>query len=240
MFRLKSMSDSKLCRRERSPYQIYIYIALCMQSVWVWRMSGLTRDGTVERISRNQIIRYEWGQRKFPVLLQLTTSRMGSHSYYCSACYVTMDNTNQVYAPHNNTFLGAWCKSPNKRILSYKDALHRTQCESIETTVRTRRLLWAGALLRMGDHRLPKRVMSGELENAGKRGPGGKEKEWTDCVADDLRLFGVTGDWRTAALDPGAWYNTVQEGGCRCVGEGRRKCVQSTAEEERSGRGGQG
>ena len=81
------------------------------------------------------------------------------------------------------------------------------QCESIETTVRTRRLLWAGALLRMGDHRLPKRVMSGELENAGKRGPGGKEKEWTDCVADDLRLFGVTGDWRTAALDPGAWYN---------------------------------
>ena len=33
--------------------------------------------------------------------------------------------------------------------------------------------------------------------------------------ADDLRLFGVTGDWKTAALDPGAWYNTVQEGGCR-------------------------
>ena len=67
----------------------------------------------------------------------------------------------------------------------------------------------------MGDHRLPKRVISGELENAGKRGPGGKEKEWTDCVADDLRLFGVTGDWRTAALDPGAWYNIVHEGGCR-------------------------
>ena len=58
-------------------------------------------------------------------------------------------------------------------------------------------------------------TLSGELENAGKRGPGGKEKEWTDCVADDLRLFGVTGDWKTAALDPGAWYNTVQEGGCR-------------------------
>ena len=44
-------------------------------------------------------------------------------------------------------------------------------------TVRKRRLLWAGALLRMGDHRFPKRVMSGELENAAKRGPGGKEKE---------------------------------------------------------------
>ena len=67
----------------------------------------------------------------------------------------------------------------------------------------------------MGDHRLPKRIMSGGLENAGKSGPGEKEKEWTACVANDLRLFGVTGDWRTAALDPGAWYNTVQEAGFR-------------------------
>ena len=62
----------------------------------------------------------------------------------------------------------------------------------------------------MGDQRLRKRVItSGELENAGKRGPGGKEKEWADCVADDRRLFGVTGDWTIAALDRGAWYNTV-------------------------------
>ena len=36
--------------------------------------------------------------------------------------------------------LGAWCKSPNKRILSYKNALQRTQRESIEINVRTRRL----------------------------------------------------------------------------------------------------
>ena len=111
--------------------------------------------------------------------------------------------------------LGVRCKSPNKRILSYKDTLQRTECESIETTVRTRRLLWAGALLRIGDNRLPKRVMSGELESAGKRGPGGEEKEWTDCVADDLRLFGITRDWSTAALDPGVWYSAVHEGGCR-------------------------
>ena len=34
----------------------------------------------------------------------------------------------------------------------------------------------------MGDHRLPKRVMSGELENAGKRGPGGKGE-----IVDGLR-----------------------------------------------------
>ena len=95
----------------------------------------------------------------------------------------------------------------------------------------------------MGDHRLPKRVMSGELENAKKRRPGGKEKEWTECVADDLRLFGITGDWSTTALDPGAWYSTVHEGGCRFMAAWVREeeCVQSTrVEEERSGRGRQG
>ena len=66
--------------------------------------------------------------------------------------------------------LGAWCKSPDKRILYYEDAFQQTECLSIETTARTRRLLRSGALLRMGDHRSPKRVMSGELENTGKRG----------------------------------------------------------------------
>ena len=77
--------------------------------------------------------------------------------------------------------------------------------------------MWSGALFRMDDRRLPKRVMSGELENSGKRGPGRGEKEWTDCVAKDRRLFGIiTGDRSTAALiDPVFWYSTVREGGCR-------------------------
>ena len=55
----------------------------------------------------------------------------------------------------------AWCKSPNNRILSYKDAFQRTGCESIEAIERTRRMFWSGALLRMGNRRLPKRVGSG-------------------------------------------------------------------------------
>ena len=48
--------------------------------------------------------------------------------------------------------------------------------ESIEATVRTRRLLWSEALLSMDNHRLPNKVISGELENAGQRGPGRKKK----------------------------------------------------------------
>ena len=94
----------------------------------------------------------------------------------------------------------------------------------------------------MGDHRLPKRVMSGELENAGKRGPGGKEEKWTDCVAEERRIFGIAGDWSTAALDPGVWCSTVRKGSCMfmaaCVKE-EEKASEHPAEEERSGRGGQ-
>ena len=55
----------------------------------------------------------------------------------------------------------------------------------------------------MGDHRLPERVMSGELENAGKRRPGEKQKLWPDCAAEHRRVFGFTADWSTTSLDPG-------------------------------------
>ena len=64
----------------------------------------------------------------------------------------------------------------------------------------------------MGDHRLPERVKSGELENAGKRRPRGKQKERTDCGAEDRWVFRITADWSTAFLDPGVWYSTVCEG----------------------------
>ncbi|CAN0306063.1 unnamed protein product, partial [Ascophyllum nodosum] len=53
--------------------------------------------------------------------------------------------------------------------------------------LRTRRLLWAGTLLRISGGRLPKRIFFGNLEGAvRRRGRGGKEKEWTDCVQSDI------------------------------------------------------
>ena len=48
--------------------------------------------------------------------------------------------------------------------------------------LRTRRLLWAGALIRMSGGRLLKRIVFENLEGALRRRRGGEEKEWTDCV----------------------------------------------------------
>ena len=36
----------------------------------------------------------------------------------------------------------------------------------------------------------------GNLEGVVRRGRGGKEKEWTDCVQSDIRAFGLAGDWK--------------------------------------------
>ena len=73
----------------------------------------------------------------------------------------------------------------------------------------------------MGIHRSPKRVLSGEPENAGRREPEEKAKEWTECLAEDRQVFGITGNWNTPTLYPGIWYNNIVcEGGGRFMARG--------------------
>ena len=124
--------------------------------------------------------------------------------------------------------IGAQRKRPEHRMTSYNCALEITGCESIETTLRTRRLfLWAGTLLRMSGGRLPKRIVFGNLEGAVRRGRGGKEKEWTDCVQSDIRAFGIAGDWKATALNAEVWVETVTEGGRRFMAAWRKEEVDA-------------
>ena len=60
--------------------------------------------------------------------------------------------------------------------LSYANALVKADSESIETTVRRRRMLFAGFVARMGEERLPRRVMFGEMVG-GKGYFFGQEKD---------------------------------------------------------------
>ena len=46
----------------------------------------------------------------------------------------------------------------------------------------------------MSCRRLPKRIVSGNLEGAVRRGQGVKEKEWADCVQSDIWAFVIVGD----------------------------------------------
>ena len=46
----------------------------------------------------------------------------------------------------------------------------------------------------MSGGRLPKRIMFENLDDVVRRGWGGKEKEWTDCVQINVRAFDIVGD----------------------------------------------
>ena len=59
--------------------------------------------------------------------------------------------------------------------------------------------------------------MFGGMEGPGQRSAGEKENEWTDCVTKDVRAFAIGGDWKAAALERGAWDDTVIEGGRRVM-----------------------
>ena len=72
--------------------------------------------------------------------------------------------------------IGVQCMRPDHRMTSYSRTLKITRCESMETTLRTRRRLWAGTLIRISGGRLLKRIMFGNLEDAVRRGRGGKKK----------------------------------------------------------------
>ena len=79
----------------------------------------------------------------------------------------------------------------------------KTGSESIEATLRRRRILFAGSVARTEDTRLPKCAMFGEL--VGSVGcVRGQERERMDCFLNDLRAFGINTDqWTTAAQDEG-------------------------------------
>ena len=123
--------------------------------------------------------------------------------------------------------IGAQRKRPDHRMTSYSRALEITRCESTETTLKTRRLLWAGTLLRMSGGRLSKQIVFGNLKGAVRRGRGGKQEELTDCVQSDIRAFGIAGDRNTTALRAEVWVQTAAEGGRRFMAAWRKKEVDA-------------
>ena len=79
----------------------------------------------------------------------------------------------------------------------------------------------------MSGGRLPKRIVFGNLEGAVRRGRGGKEKKWTDCVQSDIRAFGIAGDWKATALKAELWGETVTEGGRRFMAVWRKEEIDA-------------
>ena len=101
------------------------------------------------------------------------------------------------------------------RPISYLDTLIKTGSESIEATLRRRRILFAGFVARMEDTSLPKCVMFGELVGgAGCVWAPRKKSGWgVSWTTTSLRIFGINADqWTTVAQDEGEWRRTAEQG----------------------------
>ena len=69
--------------------------------------------------------------------------------YGCSTWILRQEHYSKLRTVHHQVLLriiGAQHKTSDHRMTSYNRALEITGCESIETILRTRRLLWAGRL----------------------------------------------------------------------------------------------
>ena len=115
-------------------------------------------------------------------------------------------------------------------ILSYANALLRADTESVETTVRRRRMLFAGFAARMGEERLPRRVMFGEMLG-GKGYSGVQERDWMKDLEEDLMSLGIKfKGWREAAQKVGRWFRRVEEGAEVFMRKWRKDAKEATAE----------
>ena len=87
----------------------------------------------------------------------------------------------------------------------------------MEATTRQRRLLFAGALARRGDKRLPKRLsFAGRLEGGEDPGPGQPAQHyWHKSLRDDFKAFGALhgstpADRWTFEVDRLIWTDAVR------------------------------
>ena len=104
------------------------------------------------------------------------------------------------------------------RKMSYAKALKKTGSQSVEATIRQRRLLFAGALARQGDKRLPKRLLFAERLEGGKDpGLGQPAQPWQKSLRDDFKAFGALHgstptDRRTFGVDRLVWTEAARKG----------------------------
>ena len=134
--------------------------------------------------------------------------------YGCMTWSAKKPNYDRLRQVHHSMLLRCLGWRKRKRddyTLSYADALTKTASESIDAIVRKRRILFAGFVARMGEERLPQRVMFGELVG-GKGYLGGQEKDWMAHLKEDMSVFGVKfKGWQNVAQKAGRWFRRAEE-----------------------------
>ena len=166
----RTIGQIKAAGQTYEPVQSFTYIGGAVTKVpdMSVKIAGRTHASWM-RIRR--YIRELYDQPKVALSLKIRIVKVEAIKallYGCSTWTLRQEHYAKLRTVHHRVLLriiGAQRKRPDHRMTSYNRALEITGCESIETTLRTRRLLlWAGTLLRMSGGRLTKRIVFGNLE----------------------------------------------------------------------------
>src|SRR5579871_3515681 len=94
--------------------------------------------------------------------------------------------------------------------------LDRAGIPSIDTILMKTQIHWAGHIVRMPDHRLPKLLLYGQIKE-GKRSQGGQKKRYKDTLKISLKAFGIKHDtWEDTARNRATWRLAIQKGATSC------------------------
>ena len=99
--------------------------------------------------------------------------------YGCETWTLGTEHFAELRTAHHRFLLrifGFQRRQRTDHIMSYAKALKKAQCESVETTIRKRRLLFAGVVPRTHNERLTRRVMFGTMADGENPGPDRPEK----------------------------------------------------------------
>ena len=92
------------------------------------------------------------------------------------------------------------------------EVLEQTGTKSVHTMLLRTQARWAGHIVRMPNHRLPKQIFYGELWD-GKRKVGGQKKRYKDSLKATLKELQIdVSTWETQAKDRPTWRQTLHDG----------------------------
>lgn len=149
----------------------------------------------------------------------LKAEAMEALLYGCMTWAPRSDHYRQLRKTHRQLLLrviGYRRVHGTHRQMSYAKALKKTGSQSVEATIRQRRLLFAGAMARQGEERLPRRLLLGKLEGGQDPGPGHPAQHWYKSLVDDFKAFGALHgstptDRRTFGVDKLIWTEAARK-----------------------------
>jgi len=108
----------------------------------------------------------------------------------------------RIFGPRRDEVMGEWRRLHNKELYDLYSL------PSIVRVIKSRRMRWAGHVVRMGEERGAYRVLVGKL--GGKRPLGRPRRRWVDNIRMDLQEVGRGYvDWIRLAQDRDRWRTLV-------------------------------